>query len=565
MAQETIGQYQGQNYFVGQNTPVMTPDQAFGNQQLPVPQSTAPSAGDTLMASVQPTVDSIAQSITTAPTATETKQQGILDSLASLTEQDTGKRQYELQQEQAQGVPDLQKQISDLTGQINVGNAEYQKLNADYNQKFANLGGNESVETKAVLAAQQAGLTRAADAAKASKAADVALLAARQQALNGNLQTALQLAQNATDARYAPIEDSIKVKQAQLQAIQPMLDKEQRTQALAQQTFLQRQQQEIADKKEQAKTNVQLALTSGVKTNFVNQNGTFFNAATGEAYATPQEFFKAANVSSFDEAYKKGLITDLSAEAVNNIDFAKQAQAKYPDVAIPLNATPQQVAQIVRTSGIYRDQIRPPVSAGGGGGNLGVLGLTNQQIDNISPLVSQFQSSPIVQNYNTIGEGYNFVKSLSDKTTNPADDQALIYALAKALDPGSVVREGEYATVQKYAQSWAKAYGKGVSQALAGTGFLSESARKNIKSTIESRFNASQTSYQNLYTETSRRINLIGNTDKGNLLLNNYGGAFISASGQQTSTQTIPAGTDGTDYGLSGYISDGIQWVLKGQ
>ena len=158
--------------------------------------------------------------------------------------------------------------------------------------------------------------------------------------------------------------------------------------------------------------------------------------------------------------------------------------------------------------------------------NTGPLGLTNTQIDNISPLVSQFQNSPIVQNYNAIDEGYTFAKSLSNTTTNPADDQALIYALAKALDPGSVVREGEYATAQKYAQSLVQSYGKSVEQALSGTGFLSTGARKNIKSTIESRFNAAQKSYDNLFSETERRVNLIGNTDKGGQLLNNYGGAF---------------------------------------
>lgn len=63
-------------------------------------------------------------------------------------------------------------------------------------------------------------------------------------------------------------------------------------------------------------------------------------------------------------------------------------------------------------------------------------------------------------NFNQIQEGYLLTKSLDNKTTNPTDDQALIYSLAKTLDPGSVVREGEYATVQKYAQSWVDAYGK---------------------------------------------------------------------------------------------------------
>jgi len=205
---------------------------------------------------------------------------------------------------------------------------------------------------------------------------------------------------------------------------------------------------------------------------------------------------------------------------------------KYIDAGITLDDTLAIAQGKIQNSRIYLDAVRGPIGSGSGGGSgsVGVLGLTNQQIDNISPLVSQFQSSPIVQNYNTIGEGFSFVKSLSNDTKNPADDQALIYALAKALDPGSVVREGEYATVQKYAQSMVQSYGKSVTQALTGSGFLSGDARKNIKSTIESRFRAAETSYKNLYSETERRVNLIGNTDKGSQLLNNYGGAFAPTS-----------------------------------
>jgi hypothetical protein len=218
--------------------------------------------------------------------------------------------------------------------------------------------------------------------------------------------------------------------------------------------------------------------------------------------------------------------------------------AKYPDAGITLQDSLSNAQSKLGSSRIYGEQVRPPQRAGGGGSGGGVLGLTNQQIDNISPLVTQFQNSPIVQNYNTIGEGYKFASSLSNSTKNPADDQALIYALAKALDPGSVVREGEYATVQKYAQSMTQSYGKSITQALSGTGFLSQDARNNIKKTIESRFKAAESSYQNLYNETERRVNLIGNTDKGSQLLNNYGGAFAqpsSAGSISDTTSSTPA------------------------
>lgn len=66
---------------------------------------------------------------------------------------------------------------------------------------------------------------------------------------------------------------------------------------------------------QQAAANTATAQAAGVSTQFANQNGTFFNAKTGQAYPTPQDFFKAAGVSSFADAYAKGLVTDLGGQS----------------------------------------------------------------------------------------------------------------------------------------------------------------------------------------------------------------------------------------------------------
>jgi hypothetical protein len=91
--------------------------------------------------------------------------------------------------------------------------------------------------------------------------------------------------------------------------------------------------------------------------------------------------------------------------------------------------------------------------------NINTGGLSNQQNTRVNQITGQFDNEPIVKNYNIIAEGKAFVDSISNNTQNPADQQGLIYAFAKAMDPNSVVREGEYATVQKYAQSWAQSCG----------------------------------------------------------------------------------------------------------
>ncbi len=146
--------------------------------------------------------------------------------------------------------------------------------------------------------------------------------------------------------------------------------------------------------------------------------------------------------------------------------------------------------------------------------------------------VAAFKTEPLVTNFNTIQSGYNFVQSFPNDTKNPSDDQALIYALAKALDPGSVVREGEYATAQKYAQSWVNSFGKGVSQALLGNGFLSEDARKNIKKTIENRYTAAKKDYASTYSQYVNGINNLTGRKDGDKFLVNYDQASNgSASG----------------------------------
>ncbi len=175
-------------------------------------------------------------------------------------------------------------------------------------------------------------------------------------------------------------------------------------------------------------------------------------------------------------------------------------------------------------------------------------GLSSSTATAVRNKVSSFKTEQIITNFATIQEGYNFASAISNTTANPADDQALIYSLAKALDPGSVVREGEYATAQKYAQSWVNAYGKGVTQALLGTGFLSETARKNIKQTIKQKYEASKKSYDNLYNNYVKSINsLTGRSDGKNFLtdyaisggkskvdiINQYHSEFPNASPQE--------------------------------
>jgi hypothetical protein len=163
-------------------------------------------------------------------------------------------------------------------------------------------------------------------------------------------------------------------------------------------------------------------------------------------------------------------------------------------------------------------------------------GLSNQELTQVQKIAGQFDNEPIVKNYNIIAEGKAFVDSISNNTQNPADQQGLIYAFAKAMDPNSVVREGEYATVQKYAQSWAQSFGFNAARIFSNSPFLSPDAIANMKATINAKYNASKNQYDNVYSEYGRRVDQITGKPGGTEFITNYAAANTPAQGGSTSS-----------------------------
>ena len=175
---------------------------------------------------------------------------------------------------------------------------------------------------------------------------------------------------------------------------------------------------------------------------------------------------------------------------------------------------------------------RVTVNAGGAGGSAFPTGVQAR----IDAKGKEFNSQPIVKRIQTMAEAVSFANAFDPKTTNPADDQALIYAFAKAMDPDSVVREGEYNTVQKYAQSWADTFGFDAKRIFSNTAFLTPQARANMKATIAAKYQSALPQYRNV------RKNYVAQMDrltggKGEDWLVDYEGGFASTpSTDQTSS-----------------------------
>lgn len=134
-------------------------------------------------------------------------------------------------------------------------------------------------------------------------------------------------------------------------------------------------------------------------------------------------------------------------------------------------------------------------------------GLSASQINTtVNQIAGAFDNEPIVKNYNTALEGYNTVSSIGTQTKSPADDIAFIYAFAKIMDPNSVVREGEYNTIQRYAQTWADTFGFSVKRIFSNTNFLTPDAKQKMLSALEPKINTLANQYQSLQSEYQRQI-----------------------------------------------------------
>jgi len=216
--------------------------------------------------------------------------------------------------------------------------------NASFNTMFGTAGIGIGQTTGDVVGQQ--------GAIRNAQAIQTGVIATQLATAQGKYDTAEKLAEQTATLQFSDwqnkinnIKDFISLNQNNLSQAEKLAVSKMQAQATQQQNTLNDQ-----------KANVQLALTTGVKTPVVNMNGKFFNTANGQVYPDVPSFLKANNVSSIDEAYKKGLVTDITGQTLDNMDFVKQARAKYSDVSIPLNASPDQVTKIIQGSKIYQKQ-----------------------------------------------------------------------------------------------------------------------------------------------------------------------------------------------------------------
>lgn len=265
------------------------------------------------------------------------------------------------------------------------------------------------------------------------------------------------------------------------------------------------------------------------------------------------QYEKAAGIPK--GTLSKGLKTMVELEAEGKLDGIEQVGDSL--VAYKRNADGTYTSEVLFNA--------PKKTTGNGTGGL-YDRLDYRTANAVLSKAQKFGDSPIVKKYNEFVSVGNLIAGVDPKTQNPAEHQAIVYNFAKALDPDSVVRESEYETVKKYAQSLIKRYGGEIKQAAAGTGFLSEQAIIDIQNAIENRLTAYEPQYQNLKSETSRVINGLAGEDVANEVLMDYESGYVGKTEEDLQTLYNQAGFDEPYEEMVGqYGEDYVRQVLQEQ
>ena len=118
-----------------------------------------------------------------------------------------------------------------------------------------------------------------------------------------------------------------------------------------------------------------------------------------------------------------------------------------------------------------------------------------QQFDNSNKLRDEFNGSTVVKNYREVTP---IMESMKDAMQRPsrAADLNMVYALAKIMDPGSVVREGEMIMVNNTQGIGDRL--AGIINSLNGGAQLTPETRQRIIEEAQSRYKGLESSYKAL-------------------------------------------------------------------
>jgi hypothetical protein len=340
-------------------------DQLQTQTAITVPQQTPTvNPTDAVAASAQTTVQSLEQYMAPMAAGEADYNKQLQDYISQLS--GTGGRgEAQLQAEQAAGLPQQRQQLANLQAQILAKVAEATKSNASYEQLIANLENPQNAQQQGIpmsaIIGQQAQVRKMQLADANNKSADLGLLQAVASGLQGNVQAMQENINRSVDLRYQDRLDELNIKKQQLDLIRGQLDKEEARIADAWEKKYAADQQKLQEEKAKAKNNLAMIVQQGIRTPYANLGGEIANAQTGQGWASAANFQRDTGMT-VDQAYQRGLVTDVSSQRIQESSILQNWINQYPDAGITLQDTLQEAQSKVLGSRSYRKSI----SSGGG-------------------------------------------------------------------------------------------------------------------------------------------------------------------------------------------------------
>jgi len=127
----------------------------------------------------------------------------------------------------------------------------------------------------------------------------------------------------------------------------------------------------------------------------------------------------------------------------------------------------------------------------------------SKYLADVDKLYGNISLNPAVKSFPTRQEAYNTATSVPDTASNAQQQISLVYSYMKLLDPESVVREGEFATAQKY-DSALRQLGVRFDNLSEGK-VVSDEVIKNMKSEVARMYEQAADSYQSVIDSYTRQ------------------------------------------------------------
>lgn len=201
-------------------------------------------SANSMVAGVDATLKSIQDFLAPPNDALHQKYNDLSAQIEGMLSNQAGRGATQLAAEQVGGIPELKKSLADVNAQILSKLASYKATQSQYDLLSADLQGKPI--TMNSIVGSQSQIDRVAMAKQKADAADIGLLQATAQGLQGQLAAAQDTANRAVDLKYQDTKDAIDLRLQQLQLLEGQLTKADKIRADAITLYLQNQKEKLS-------------------------------------------------------------------------------------------------------------------------------------------------------------------------------------------------------------------------------------------------------------------------------------------------------------------------------